>query len=87
MGRFLSISSVQLLRIDKAAMPLPSFIRNRFKYGVLVELEHRHGRVAVSDGDIDKAVDYVMTHEMPNALAPAIALGMIPENERKRRLQ
>jgi len=80
MGRFLSLSSEQMRRIDDSAMPLPSYIRARYKYGVLIELEHRHGRVAVSNSDIDCVVDHVMTHEMPTALAPGIALGMISKD-------
>ena len=70
MGRYLSISAEQLRALYVAATAIPSIARTKFKFDVLVELEHRHGRTAVSDVDISRAIDYVMR----TAPAPAPAL-------------
>lgn len=71
MGRYLSISAEQLRHIDEVATTaIPSIARTRFRFSVLVELEHRLGRTAVSDGDIDKVITCVM-RTMP---APSLAL-------------
>ena len=60
MGRYLSISAEQLRALDVAATALPSIGRTKFKFDVLVELERRHGRAAVSDVDISRAIECVM---------------------------
>ncbi len=56
----LSISAEQLRSIDRAALVLPVEARNRFKYDTLVELEIRCGQRAVSDTDMDRAIDRVL---------------------------
>jgi len=70
MGRLLSVSAEQLRSIDDAAQVLPPDSRNMFRFHVVCTLQKECGSRAVTDADINRALDRAFKM-MP---VPALAL-------------